>query len=123
MLVAPAVQIVEASHGATTVLRLVGEVSETGLVVRLAQELIENRIDGGHIVLDLDDLVVADASALCAFLARLAVCTGGVPVPTVASDPGVRRLLRACGSGAAGLACFASLDEAAAVARPSVTTS
>lgn len=113
-----AVCIREARCGPVTVLRLEGRVDDTGMMVRLAQQLLDSRIDGGHVVLDLDGLDVVDPAALCALFARLSVATGGVPVPTAVADPGIRRLLRACGSGAAGLACFGSVEEAAEVARP-----
>lgn len=114
----PAVHIREDQSGPVVVLRLVGEVREPGPMVRLARDLLAARVDGGHVVLDLDGLEVRDAAALSALLTRLAASTGGVPVPTVVSDPAVRRLLRACGSGAAGLACFPTVEEAASVARP-----
>lgn len=115
-----AIAILERSHGPVTVLRLQGSVQDAGTMVRLAHGLLDARIDGGHVVLDLDGLRIEDPSALCAFFARLGGTTGGVPVPTVVGDPAVRRLVRDCGSGAAGLACFATVDEAATVARPTV---
>lgn len=115
-----AVTITERRSGTTAVLRLDGPVSDPGGMVRLARDLVANRVDGGHVVLDLDGLDVVDPAALCALLARLSAACGGVPIPAVVSDPGLRRLLRACGSGAAGLACFGSVEEAADLARPSV---
>jgi hypothetical protein len=114
------VRVVEGRYGDVGVLRLEGAVSDPGTMVHLARSLLDAGIDGGHLVLDLDGLRVVDPSALCALLARLAVATGGVPIPTAVSDAGTRRLLRACGAGAAGLACFPGVAEAAAVARPLV---
>lgn len=116
----PDVELLERSWGPVTVLRLQGPVTDAGAMVHLASTLIDARVDGGHVVLDLDGLDIRDPSALCALFARLGGATGGVPIPTAVSDPGVRRLLRACGSGAVGLACFPSVAEAAEVARPTV---
>lgn len=118
MFARPAVQIVEERYGSATVLQLHGTIRDAGTMVRLAQQLLASRIDGGHVILGLDGVAVDDPAALSALLTRLAACTGGVPVPTVVSDPGMRRLLRACGSGAAGLACFGTVEEAASVVRP-----
>jgi hypothetical protein len=119
MISGSAVQIREVRHDGVTVLRLTGTVSDTGLMVRLARQLLDARVDGGHVVLDLDGLDVEDPAALCALLARLGAASGGVAIPTCVTDPGRRRLLRACGAGPAGLACFSSIDEAVDVARPS----
>lgn len=119
MIAAPSVRIREWRSGSVTVLSLVGTVDDAGAMVQLARQLLAAGIGGGHIVLDLDDLDARNPAALSALLTRLGVATGGVPVPTAVSDPGIRRLLRACGSGAAGLACFGSVEEAADVARPS----
>lgn len=102
------------------IVRLTGTVEDPGAMVRLAQELIAGRVDGGHVVLDLDGLDVRDPSALCAFLARLGAASGGVAIPTACGDPSLRRLLRACGASSAGLACFSCVEEAMAVARPSL---
>jgi hypothetical protein len=118
---APPVRIQERRLDDVTVLRLEGLADDAGLMVRLAMSLIDARVDGGHVVLDFDGLVVHDPAALCAFFARLGAATSGVPIPAAVSDPGLRRVLRACGSGTAGLACFGSVEEAAAVARPSIS--
>lgn len=114
------VEVVEQSCGPVTVLRIQGPVDDAGAMVRLASTLLDARVDGGHVVLDLDGLDVRDPSALCALFARLGGATGGVPIPTAVSDTGLRRLLRTCGAGTAGLVCFPSVDEAAEVARPTV---
>ena len=118
MISGAAVQIHESRTGEVTVLRLTGCVRDTGLMVRLAQDLLDARVDGGHVVLDLDGITVEDPGALCALLARLGAASGGIAIPTCVSEPGLRRLLRACGSGPAGLACFPSIDRAVEVARP-----
>ena len=120
MIAAPAVQITETRRGDVTILRLAGPVNDTGLMVRLARQLLDAHVDGGHVVLDLDGLTVEDPAALCALLARLGAASGGVAIPTCVSDPGFRRLLRACGSGPAGLVCFPSVEQAVEVARPTV---
>jgi hypothetical protein len=112
-----AVRIVPDCAEGVGLLRLVGRTADAAAMVEVARRLLEQRIAGGHVVLDLDDLVVDDAAALCAFLARLSAGTNGVPIPVVAADPGRRRLLRACGAAAAGFACFGSRDDALAVAR------
>ena len=117
------VRIVEGRYGDVRVVRLEGSVSDAGVMVGLARRLLDAGIDGGHLVLDLDGLRVVEPSALCALFARLAAATGGVPIPTAVSDAGVRRLLRACGSSTAGLACFPCVEEAAEVARPLVGSS
>jgi hypothetical protein len=119
MFSAPAIQLIDERRGDVEVLRVVGCADDPGVMVRLAQDLLDVGIDGGHVVLDLDGLVVRDPASLCALLARLAVAWTGVAVPVAASDPALRRLLRACGAGNAGFACFGSVDEAAAVTRPS----
>jgi hypothetical protein len=118
MVAAPAVSITEKRFGATTVLCLEGPILDPALMVGLARDLLANRVDGGHVVLDLDGVDDVDPTALCSLLARLGASSSGVPIPTVVSDAGMRRLLRACGSGPAGLACFGSLEEAADLARP-----
>lgn len=101
------------------VVSLRGTADDSGQMVRIAHELIDLRVDGGHVVLDLVDLAIGDPAALCAFFARLsAASTGGVPIPAVVPDPGMRRLLRACGSGGAGLALFGSVEDACLVVRP-----
>jgi anti-anti-sigma regulatory factor len=123
MISGAAVQITERRQGDVTVLRLSGVVNDTGLMVRLARQLLDARVDGGHVVLDLDGLDIEDPAALCALLARLGAASGGVPIPTCVTDPASRRLLRACGAGPAGLACFSSIDEAVDVARPTVALS
>jgi len=112
MLNAPAVRIQERQLGDVTVLRLEGLADDVGLMVRLAMSLIEARLDGGHVVLDFDGLDVANPAALCAFFARLGAAANGVPIPAAVADAGTRRLLRACGSGTAGLVCFGSVEEA-----------
>jgi hypothetical protein len=92
-------------------------------MVRLAHQLLDRRVDGGHVVLDLGGLAVDDPASLCALFARLGAASHGVPIPTAVADPGVRRLLRACGSGTAGLALFGSVEEACDVARPAYALS
>ena len=112
-----AVQISEARQQGITVLRLRGVVNDTGLMVRLAQQLLDAGVYDGDVVVDLDGLVVEDPAALSALVARLGASSGGIAL-AAASDPAVRRTLRACGSGLAGVACFPSVDEAIDVARP-----
>ena len=112
-----AVQIHETRREGVTVLRLTGAVNDTALMVRLAQQLLDAGVYDGDVVLDLDGLVVEDPSALSALVARLGASSGGIAL-AAASDPAVRRTLRACGSGLAGVACFPSVDEAIEVAGP-----
>jgi hypothetical protein len=104
--------------GSVPVVAVRGPADDPGAMVRLAGRLLELRIDGGHLVLDLGGLATTDAGPLCALFARLGERTGGVPIPAVVPDAGTRRLLRACGSGNAGLALFATVREACDVARP-----
>src|SRR5688500_4896900 len=93
-----AVQISEVRRDDVTILRLTGPVKDTGLMVRLAQQLLDANVDGGHVVLDLDGLDIEEPAALCALLARLGAASGGVAIPTCVTDPSRRRLLRACGA-------------------------
>jgi len=104
--------------GPVAVVAIRGEANDTATMVRLAHQLLDMRVDGGHVVLDLDGLEVKDPASLCALFARLAAASDGVAIPTACSDPGLRRLLRACGSGTAGLAIFPSVEAACDVARP-----
>jgi len=113
----PGVRILPLHTEGVGILRLVGRVTDPGAMVQLAHRLLDERVAGGHLVLDLDDLVVDDPASLCAFLARLAAAGGGITIPAVVADPGMRRLLRACGAGAAGIACFPRREEAIGVAR------
>ena len=112
-----AVQIQEARRDGVTILRLSGPVNDTGFMTRLAQQLLDAGVYDGDVVLDLDGLVVEDLSALTALVARLGASGGGIVLAAV-PDPAVRRALRACGSGSAGVACFPSVDEAIEVAQP-----
>jgi hypothetical protein len=114
------IRIVEGRYGDVGVIRLEGAAVDPGTMVRLAHGLLDAGVGGGHLVLDLEGLRVVDPSALCALFARLAAASRGVPIPTSVPDAGVRRLLRACGSSTAGLACFPCVEEAAAVTRPLV---
>lgn len=112
-----AVQIHESRRDGVTVLRLSGPVNDTGFMTRLAQQLLDAGVYDGDVVLDLGGLVVEDPSALTALVARLGASGGGIAL-AAAPDPALRRTLRACGSGSAGVACFPSVDEAIDVARP-----
>jgi anti-anti-sigma regulatory factor len=116
-----AVQIHESRREGVTVLRLTGRVNDDGLMVRLAQQLLDAGVYDGDVVLDLDGLVVEDAAALSALVARLGASAGGIAL-AAATDPTMRRALRACGSGLAGLACFPSVDEAIEVADPATAS-
>jgi hypothetical protein len=116
-----AVQIHESRREGVTVLRLTGRVNDDGLMVRLAQQLVDAGVYDGDVVLDLDGIVVEDPAALAALVARLGASAGGIAL-AAAPDPALRRALRAAGSGSAGVACFPSVDEAIEVADPATAT-
>lgn len=102
------------------VVALRGVADDRATMVRLVAELLALGIDGGHLVLDLGGLQVRDSAVLRAFFARIEAAGTGVPIPTVVPDPAARRLLRSAGSGSAGLALFADVDEAVDVVRPTL---